>query len=280
MNPFESRRQPPGLAAGSLAHYAEPQYYTRCYASRRHDVLFYVDLARSEGVHEVLEYGCGNGRIALPMARSGVRVVGVDASRPQIADFRARLRREDDAVRERVRLVCADMRSARLKQRFELVLCTFNTFLHLYDRSDVERFLARVHEHLAPGGRFVFDVSVPLCEELGRDPTKPYRVPRLKYPATGEVVRYEEYFDYDPITQILNVTMRFEPMDEPERAWTTPLSHRQFHPREIEALLHYNGFVVDEVRADFEDRELDATADAGVWFVRRAPRSRARASRG
>ncbi len=278
MNPFHSNRQPSSLAPGSLAHYAEPRYYTRCYASRRHDVAFYVDLVRALRPRRVLEYGCGNGRITLPIAETGTSIVGVDASRPQLDDLRDKLGRSESALRDRVRLVLGDMRAVRLKERFDLVLCTFNTFLHLYDRHDVERFLSRVAAHLAPGGRFVFDVSLPLVEELGRDPTRPYRIPRLKYPATGEVVRYAEYFDYDPVSQVLSVAMQFEPLGAPERAWTTPLTHRQFHPQEIEALLHYNGFVVDEVRADFEERPLDADADSGVWFARKASRRRVRAA--
>jgi len=276
MNLFGSNKEARRLTAGSLAHYEEPRYYTRCYASRRHDVLFYVDLVQQARPRRVLEYGCGNGRITLPMASAGATVVGVDASKPQLDDLRARLSRADAALRDRVTLVHGDMRSVRLRPPFDLVLCTFNTFLHLYDRTDVERFLGRVADHLAPKGLFVFDVSVPLCEETGRDPTRPYRIPRLKYPATGEVVRYAEYFDYDPITQVLNVTMEFTPLHEPQRAWTTPLTHRQFYPRELEALLYYNGFDVQEVRADFEQRPLDRDADAGVWFVRKARRTRRR----
>jgi len=272
VNPLDPKRRPAGVDAGSLAHYSEPQYYTRCYAERRHDVLFYVELVRARKARRVLEYGCGNGRITLPMAAEGASIVGVDASRSQLDDLRERLAKVDEPLRDRVRLVLGDMRSVKLKERFDLVLCTFNTFLHLYVRTDVERFLARVMEHLTPSGRFVFDASVPMCDELGRDPTKPYRVPRMRYPATGEVVRYAEYFDYDPMTQVLNVTMRFEPLTAPERAWVTPLTHRQFHPRELEALLHYNGFDVEDIKADFEDRPLDRAADCGVWIVRKRPR--------
>src|SRR5579863_6751321 len=49
------------IAAGSLAHYEDPAYYTATYARRIEDVAFYVDLARRAG-GPVLEYGVGNGR--------------------------------------------------------------------------------------------------------------------------------------------------------------------------------------------------------------------------
>ncbi|MCU0692261.1 MAG: class I SAM-dependent methyltransferase [Polyangiaceae bacterium] len=256
------------LEQGALAHYADPTYYTKCYASRRDDVAFYLDTAVRLGVRNVLEYGCGNGRIAIPLARNGASVVGVDLSSPMLDDLRAKLEREPMDVRQRVRLVHGDMRDVRLGTRFELVLCTFNTFLHMYNREDVERFLAGVRSHLAPSAPFVFDTSLPLPQELARDPNRAYRVPKLKLPATGEVVRYAEFFDYDPVTQVLYVTMRFEPVDAPERAWTTLLTHRQFFPHEIEALLHYNGFVLEKVLADFTDGAPDGSTDSLVWVAR------------
>lgn len=257
------------LVEGSSAHYAEPSYYEKCYVKRTDDVEYYTKLASAFGDAAVLEYGCGHGRIALPIARQGNPVVGVDMSAPMLEAFRQRLASETRDVRRRVKLVHGDMRSVRLRRRFDLVLCTFNTFLHLYDRSDVERFLARVSAHMSSDARFVFDTSMPMPEELARDPKRPFRVPRLRYPPTGELVRYAETFDYDRVTQVLRINMRFEPIDAPRRAWSTLLAHRQFHPREVEALLHYNGFELMGVHADFLPGPLQGDADTIVWVAKK-----------
>ena len=262
------------LEAGSLAHYEDPAYYTSTYARRIDDVAYYVALAERSG-GPVLEYGVGNGRIALPVARHGVEVVGIDHSAPMLRDLRERLAREEPAVRDRVRGVRGDMRRVRLRRRFPLVLCTFNTALHLYERDDVERFLARVREHLTPGGRFVVDLSVPRLEDLERRPGHPFHVPRFKHPTTGVVVKNRERFDYDPVRQVLFVSMEFEPVAAPDQAWVTPLAHRQFFPREWEALLHYNGFDVERVEGDFEGGSLTSESDTMVWTAR-ASRSRKR----
>src|SRR3954466_13975543 len=135
------------LEAGSAAHYEDPAYYTKTYRGRVEDVRYYVDLAALRG-GPVLEYGCGNGRIAVPIARAGVEVVGVDLSPEMLADLRARLRDEPTAVRRRIEVRRGDMRRARLGRRFPLIICPFNAFLHLYTRRDVEAFLARVRAHL------------------------------------------------------------------------------------------------------------------------------------
>ena len=252
------------LEVGSTAHFEDPDYYTTAYRRRSADVLYYVELGVSLGA-SVLEYGCGNGRITLPLARTGLEVTGVDRSTAMLADLRRRLRAEPASVRRRVSVRLGDMRTARLGRRYGLVLCTFNTMLHLYDRSEVERFLSRVRCHLAPTGRFVFDVSVPDPVELARRPERAYHAPRFRHPSSGELVRYSERFDYDPLTQVLFVTMEFEPLGRPADAWTTPLAHRQFYPRELEALLHYNGLRVVDIHADFARQPPDRESGTLIY---------------
>lgn len=244
------------LESGSDAHYKDAAYYAATYANRTEDVDFYLGLAAEHGEGGVLEYGCGDGRILLPLARIGLACTGVDRSAPMLRALRQKLKAHPE-LRPRITAKRGDMRRVRFDQRFPLVLCTFNTFLHLYTRQDVEQFLTRVRAHLKRGGRFVLDVSVPNPEELGRDPATITRVTPFRHPSTDEVVRYGERFDYDGMRQVLLVSMEFEPKGAPERAWMTPLAHRQFFPRELEALLHYNGFEVMDVYGDFEMRPPD-----------------------
>jgi len=261
------------LEAGSVAHYEDPAYYAKTYRARVEDVRYYVALAEARG-GPVLEYGCGNGRISLPLARAGVEVTGVDLSAPMLADLRRRLRAEPEEVRRRVTLRRGDMRSARLGRRFPLVVCPFNAFLHLYTRRDVERFLARVTEHLTPRGELVFDVSVPEPAELARDPARAHFAPRFLYPEAqgeGTLVRYAERFDYDRVRQVLFVSMEFMPVSGAE-AWMTPLAHRQFFPEELAALLHYNGFAVTGRCGDFAGGPLEAGSATMILTCRRRGR--------
>jgi SAM-dependent methyltransferase len=255
-----TRRADPELEAGTSAHYDDPAYYARAYAKRTDDVRFYVEEAVGSG-GPVLEYGCGNGRIALPTARAGVETWGLDLSAPMLADLRARLASEPRDVRARVHVRRGRMESARLRQRFALVTCPFNGLLHLYDFRLFHAFLQRVRAHLAPGGRFLFDVSVPDPDELARDPAVPHGVPPFKYPTEqGDVlVRYRERFDYDAARQVLFVAMEFEPKNG-SPGWMTPLAHRQYFPQELEALLYFGGFEFEERYADFDRSPFDKSA--------------------
>ncbi len=267
------KRGDPELDAGTAAHYEDPAYYTKTYKSRVEDVRYYVEVAE-EADGPILEYGCGNGRITIPIARTEHVITGVDLSAPMLADLRSRLAEEPDEVADRVTLKRGDMRKLRLGKRFARVLCPFNAFLHLYEREDVEAFLARAREHLRPGGELVFDISNPDPAELAREPEKAFFAPRFRYPdpgGKGPMIKYSERFDYDKLRQVLFVAMEFAPTDGSD-AWMTPLAHRQFYPRELEALLHYNGFTITEQYGDFFRGALDR--DSATLLIHAKPRRR------
>ncbi len=254
------------LEAGARAHFEDPLYYSATYQDRVDDVAFYAAIAERLG-GPVLEYGAGNGRITLPIARKGLAITAVDHVQAMLDDLKEKVRSE--GLGGLVRLRQGDMRRIRLRKRFELVICPFNTALHLYDRADLEAFFEGVRRHLAPGGHFVVDLSVPNPRDLARDPARAFHVPRFRHPSTGDLVRNWEHFDYDPVRQILFVSMVFEPVKAPETAWCTPLAHRQYFPQEWEALLHYNGFQVDDVFGDFHGGPLDRESEVMVWQTRR-----------
>lgn len=254
------------LEAGATAHFDDPDYYAVSYAKRKDDVAFYTRVAAE--YERVLEYGIGSGRIAIPIARGGSEVLGIDQSRAMLADLRARLKRQPQELRERITTRTGDMRKVRVGQRFPLVICPFNTVLHLYTREDVEKWLARVSEHIEPRGRLVLDISMPIIQDLADEPGTSYSMRPFVHPRAG-LVGYREVFDYDRVRQILFVSMCFEPKTKGEEPFMVPLAHRQYFPREFEALLHYNGFETVELHGDFEGGPLVQSSDTMVWHARR-----------
>ncbi len=255
------------LDAGSRAHYEDPAYYDQTYKTRTADVEYYVATALERG-GAVLEYGAGTGRMTLPLARAGVRVTAVDHSAPMLTQLRARLREEPADVQARVSIRRGDMRRVRVAAKFDLVFCAFNTALHLYSRTDVERFFARVRGHLKPHGRFFADITPPNPVDLARDPERAYYAGRFKHAGAQRVVKNHEYFHYDSISQVLSVSMLFTPDGKPEDAWVTPLTHRQFFPQEWLALLHYNGFTVTNVEGGFAQESFTPESDTMLVHAR------------
>lgn len=259
---------------GSEAHYRDARYYDQAYRRRRHDVRFYTELAKRSG-GPVLELGAGTARVARAIAQAGIEVVCVEPMEPMRARAAEHVARLPRQTRERVELRSGTIESLRLRRRFPLVIAPFNVWMHLYTRKQIERGFATVRHHLDPRGRFVFDVLLPDPVSLSRDSSKGYRGGRVPHPRDGVRYRYREYFHYDPMTQIQTIVMDFEHPDDGASSFCTPLTQRQFFPAELEALLHYNGFVVESQTGDFSGEPITAATESQVLVTRlRAPYSR------
>ena len=239
----------------AVQHFADPALYDATYRRRTHDVAYYQGLAGTAG--RVLELGAGSGRITWPMARAGAQVTAVDRSVVMLEALRSAGAAEPAEVQQRVRTLVGDLRSVDTTERFPLVVCPFNTFLHLYTRDDVARALTAVRRALAPGGRFVFDTSLPRPGDL-RDRTARGRRVQL---GTRRFA-YTEVFSWEPLEQILYVTMTWTPLDG-GTPFRQLLAHRQFFAAELEALLHQHGFAVEA--ATEWGAPLSRDPDAVVW---------------
>jgi SAM-dependent methyltransferase len=139
------------------------------YQSRR-DVAFYVEEARSVN-GDVLEIGCGTGRVLIPAARAGVTMTGLDSSPRMLARCRECVEAEPADVRSRVSLHCGDMRSFDLGRTFALAIIPFRPFQHLLTIDDQAAALNAIGRHLGRTGRLVFDVFSPNIRLLA-DPTR------------------------------------------------------------------------------------------------------------
>jgi ubiquinone/menaquinone biosynthesis C-methylase UbiE len=97
------------------------------------EIAFYEGLvaaAAAEG-GAVLEVACGTGRVALRLARPGVRVVGLDRSAAMLA-----MARQKGAGMPDVRWVEADMRSFDLGESFALAMVPGHAFQHMLTGGD------------------------------------------------------------------------------------------------------------------------------------------------
>ena len=131
--------------------------------SVKEDVAFYVEEARRSG-GPVVELGVGTGRIAIPIARAGLDVIGVDSSARMLAVAGAAAARA--GVEGRLDLRLGDLRRPPVKGPVPLVICPFRSLLHMRDDAERLTALAAVYNLLSPDGRFVFDVFEPAQDDI------------------------------------------------------------------------------------------------------------------
>jgi ubiquinone/menaquinone biosynthesis C-methylase UbiE len=127
------------------------------------DIDFYASLAVDSG-SPVVELGVGTGRIAVPTALAGVRVIGVDRSAGMLRVCREAAERA--GVADFLDLREGDLRDPPVTERVRLVTCPFRAYLHLTSDEDRLQALRAAYRLLLPGGRLVFDIFEPSDEDV------------------------------------------------------------------------------------------------------------------
>jgi SAM-dependent methyltransferase len=146
-------------------------------------------LASLAGRGRALELGIGTGRLALPLARRGVPVHGIDLSRAMVDRLRAKP--GGDAVG----VTIGDFATTKADGTFSVVYLVFNTIMNLTTQDAQVACFRNAAAHLEPDGCFVIEVGIP---DLRRLPPRQNVVPFHVSP-TGWA-----YDVYDVATQAMS----------------------------------------------------------------------------
>lgn len=136
-----------------------------CYAA---DLTLWDELARA-GSRDVLDLGCGTGRVSVRLARRGHRVTGIDLE-PAFLEETAR---RAQAWKVELDTVAADARSFDLGRRFDLVLAPMQLVQLFHGSEERLDMLRAVAAHLRPGGLFAAALMDLDGEAMGHEYTPP-----------------------------------------------------------------------------------------------------------
>lgn len=98
-----------------------------------------------------LELAIGTGRIALPLAATGVRVDGIDFSEPMVAQLRAKPGGDE------IDVTIGDLADVAVSGTYRLIYVVFNSFFNLLTQDDQVRCFENVAAHLTDDGLFVVE---------------------------------------------------------------------------------------------------------------------------
>ena len=218
----------------------------------------------------MLEIGAGNGRLTLPLARTGVEAVALDISGAMLSCLKSRLGAEPPDVRRRLRVVRADAQRLPLRGSFPLILLPYYTLHHVLTAEGQRRALADAAALLAPGGRVLVDVFVP-HSRLAHCPPEPM-LRRDTLHRDGRRVRAWIGYALDPATQVERRRHIFEsigldgPVDRrefgTERRWITY--------GEMPKLAAGAGLAIERAVAGYGDTPVHARAEQVLYTLRKA----------
>jgi ubiquinone/menaquinone biosynthesis C-methylase UbiE len=246
----------------------------------RRDVGFWKRLAAG-AAGRVLELGCGTGRVTIPLAKSGVDLVGVDRSQsmldraiartsttPRAANPESRPSTSSGRPRAKSRgrvpaFVRADIRTLPFRRgRFAIVLAPYGILQSLTRETDLAATLASVARVLQRGGTFGIDLvpDVPNWREYRNKV-------QLQGKATGGAqLTLVESVRQDPRRRLTTFEQRY--LVRRGRQTTThrfELTFRTLSVPQMTRRLECAGFSVETVLGDYRGRPWDDRAD--VWII-------------
>jgi SAM-dependent methyltransferase len=225
---------------------------------------FYEAFAREARgpIHEPM---CGTGRYLLPLLAQGLDISGSDAS-PHMLETCAALGRRVGLVPE---LSQQSLEALYCERAPALVFIPSGSFGLLIEDERVKAALRRVHEVLAPGGKFLVE-----AERLLPSQAEPSGVwgGRWVERADGARLVFSWLVQYSGAPELSTNLHRYELVQDGELLATQleQLTVRSYRPEEFRSLLEGAGFRDIEALKPYERRPVEADDDAIVFSATKA----------
>ncbi len=166
------------------------------------DIPFWVDLTTNR--QEVLELGCGGGRVLIPLAEAGRNVWGVDLDLARLKSVKSKLDDHSKPFQKQVHVWVMDMTMLRVRKLFHAVLSPCNT-LSLFTPEERKTIIRRSADLLHSGG--IFAVSLPNPHHIKairdqglapEDNREPVLEDTFTHPSTGNPVQVSSQLSRHP----------------------------------------------------------------------------------
>ena len=202
---------------------------------------------------EILELGCGTGRVALALAKDGFRITGLDLSSQMLDIFREKLAREAAAEPElarRIQIIHGNMADFALGRKFALITAPFRVFQAITAPQDIENALSCIRGHLAEDGIFIVNVFNPIKDPLDESWCREeiFQDEIIDKETGIRIARYECREKIDVANQIIYPYLAYNVThpDGSTQRLVEPLQMKYYYSRQLRALVENAGFEIIE----------------------------------
>ena len=247
------------------------KHYDLLYGHRDDDLAMWLTLTNDIS-GEILEVGCGTGRVLISLLQNGRRLTGIDIS--EFALQAAQTKIEAGGFLDKASLHLADMCNFDLSQKnFDFAFIPINTFMHCQTLSEQRVTLKNIYHHLNVGGMLVIDLFHPnpaaLLEADGRLILENQELDDLTDHMIQWFVTRHLYLDQ----QLQEVTFILDEIkgDGTILRDTFSFSLRYLHRFEMTLLLQEAGFQVERILGDYELSPFCAESPRMIFVAKKSP---------
>ncbi|MFB7054368.1 class I SAM-dependent methyltransferase [Streptomyces vinaceus] len=203
----------------------------------------------------IVEFGIGTGRVAIPLAQSGLRVSGIDLSEEMLKV----LGRKPEALG--IETVHGSFLEQRVSGTFAAVVCVFNTLYHVHDQQGQELALRKAAEHIPENGLIFLENTSALhlmSHYQATDRLGVFRIePSFTWLLAGRVSQLKQEL------KISHIKLRADGSS------VTPVTLRYIWPSELHLMARQAGLEVVAEHGDWDGRPFDTTSKSHIVILRK-----------
>lgn len=237
------------------------RFYDSENADKTDDLEMYSRLA-AEFEGEILDVGCGTGRVLLHLAREGRRAHGIDNDRAMLDRLDANLRQLPQ-LRHLVTYIRGDILDYQWGREFGLILLTYNALMHFHQQDAQIALLKKLRACLAAGGRLVIDLPNAGPAFAAEDSDALTFERSFLDRETGHLVMLQSLNYLDRAAQLLTVEWIYDEIDGggAVKRLIAPHKLRYFFLPELQLLLERAGFSVRAIYGEPDGAPYDADSE-------------------
>lgn len=224
------------------------QQYDFEHFSRTEDIEFYLELARKLESSNILDIGCGTGRICIPLVQAGWQITCVDKAEVMLEGLRQKIESLSDNLKTKIKVVNLAMQEIdRLETQFDLIIVSFNTFHNLRSQEEQIEFLNKSKKLLTSGGILVIDISIPGHGNLKE--SKEWQLEKINEDTNYKSERYYRHLDHDKEKKIVSIEFLTKLYDKNGKlidSWTHNYKSTYHIPTELDQMVQDCGYIISD----------------------------------
>lgn len=244
------------------------RFYDAETGDKTDDLAMYSELA-GQYKGDILDIGCGTGRVLIHLAQEGYHVHGIDNDIAMLDRLDQKLTHLSH-LKEKITYYEGDVLTYKIDKKFSLILLTYNALMHFQEQEAQIELLTQLKEWIADDGLLVIDLPNAGDTFASQDTDSMIMERTFLEPESGHMIMLQSVSYLDRVTQVLHVDWIYDEIDGDGmvRRLIAPHQLRYFFYAEINLLLKLTGFEIVDIFGDTDESPFEEGSERMIVYAK------------